>query len=469
MSIMSKKPKKTKLSVYTDGDGLQAIYVNGELHYCDDSIYGTDVVTAADGRLVRMRSKLFDASLDEWPESESELKKMIKGFQAGIDAGAAIGAPHGDCLVLRSEWNAKEGCFEDSIVEPEKESHWEPKVDGWVRLPEGKVAKVKCVKIVNSAVLYEFHGTNIMYTLGALKPWTPKIGEFVKVIREHSMNRGRMGLVKRDDGKNGSPYYVETESGMGWFTADCLEPAAPTDHIADANKKVQGDLLVGSTMKFNDGSRTVPRVSMGWKCYVEPDAYIGMLTRSMTSSIPNGWMSLHSDAKIEPRVVCDRFFRVSAGRWEELGEHNIDQANAQSWAAIRQIPSTVVESQELLRSKANEPEVHGHPGHVEGAWVEEASKEPETTARYDSDGRDVTELAGLWTEGDTQYREPTYADLANGPIEVEVCYDNTLETSWGKRMLYAVLPENVILRFVCEDPDVPESIYRWKHARVKVR
>ena len=217
----------TYLSVYTDGEGDQAIYVNGKLESHNATIYGHDVVKAADGRLVRMRSAVLDESVDVWPEYESELKEMIDGYQAGIDAGAAIGAPDRDGLVLRSEWNAEEGCFEDSIVEPEKESDWQPKIDGWVRLPEGKVAKVKCVKIINGSVLYGFHGTNIMYTLGALKPWTPSVGDSVKVIREYSMNRGLIGTVKRDDGKYSASYLVVTKSGMGWFTAKCLEPAEP--------------------------------------------------------------------------------------------------------------------------------------------------------------------------------------------------------------------------------------------------
>ena len=407
-------------------------------------------------------------------DESSVLKPLSIGNVSSVED-----APHGDCLVLRSEWNAKEGCFEDSIVEPEKESHWEPKVDGWVRLPEGKVAKVKCVKIINGAVLYGFHGTNIMYTLGALKPWTPKVGDSVKVIREYSMNRGLIGTVKRDDGKNGSPYLVETKSGMGWFTAKCLEPAEPVaDHIADANKKVPGDLLVDSTMKFNDGSRAIPCVPMGWKRYVEPDAYIGMLTRSMTSSIPNGWMVLHPDSKIEPRVVGDQFFRVSAGRWEELTEHNIDQANAQHWAAIRKIPSTVVESQELLGSKVENlesPRNQGHFDDVEGVWIEEAdpyagrkieqpAKEPETIARYDSDGRDVTELAGLWTDGDTQYREPTAADVGK-TIEVR----NEFCTLWEERQLVSLYNEEIDNRFVCRNKYDSRRLKLWSHARVKVR
>ena len=51
----------------------------------------------------------------------------------------------------------------------------------------------------------------------------------------------------------------------------------------------------------------------------------------------------------------------------------------------------------------------------------DASKmvEPKIVARYDTEGRDVTELPGLWSEDDLQYRKPTNDDLKNGPIACE--------------------------------------------------
>ena len=45
--------------------------------------------------------------------------------------------------------------------------------------------------------------------------------------------------------------------------------------------------------------------------------------------------------------------------------------------------------------------------------------EPKIVARYDTEGRDVTELPGLWSEDDLQYRKPTKDDLKNGPIACE--------------------------------------------------
>lgn len=409
----------TYLSVYTDDDAQQAIYVNGKLELSEDTIYGPDVVRVADGRLVRMRSAVLSESVDVWPENESELKEMIDGYQAGIDAGAAIGAPDRDGLVLRSEWNAEEGCFEDSRVEPEKEPDWEPTPNEWVRLPNGTVRQHNGYEIHGTKKYYRFEGFNSRFELGTLKPWEPKVGDKVRVVKPRKLATGKECVVIKAESGEYTVQHFDLESRN--LEAKDLEPVveSPTDRIAYANKMVPGDLLVDTTVKFNDGSRTVPR-SSGWTLDVDPDAYIGVITTQVASTMPNGWMVLHTDAKTEPRVVGDRFFRVTKGHWEELTRDNIDQANAQSWAAIRKIPSVVLESQELLGSKV-------------------------------------------------EYREPTYADLANGPIEVEVCYDNMLETSWGKRMLYAVLPDNVILRFVCEDLHLPGSIYRWKHARVKVR
>ena len=51
----------------------------------------------------------------------------------------------------------------------------------------------------------------------------------------------------------------------------------------------------------------------------------------------------------------------------------------------------------------------------------DASKmvQPKIVARYDTEGRDVTELPGLWSEDDIQYRKPTNDDLKNGPIACE--------------------------------------------------
>lgn len=293
-----------------------------------------------------------------------EVKPVSVGNVSSVE-----GAPHGDCLVLRSEWNAKEGCSETSRVEPEKESDWQPTPNEWVRLPNHTVRQYKSYEIHGTKKYYRFEGFKCRFELGSLKPWTPKVGEFVKVIREYSMNRGLIGIVKRDDGKNGFPYFVETDRGTGSFSSECLEPAEPaTDHIADADKKVP----------------------------------------------PAGYRLLDKSAKVEPRKIGDLFLSCSVRDWMELDEFSVEYANRDDWPACRKI--------------------------------EQPAKAPEP-----------------------QYREPTYADLANGPIEVEVCDDEAHETNWVERILYAVLPAHVRVRFVCEWKREDGSVHRWKHARLKVR
>lgn len=94
--------------------------------------------------------------------------------------------------------------------------------------------------------------------------------------------------------------------------------------------------------------------------------------------------------------------------------------------------------------------------------------DPEVTARHDSDGRDVTDLPGLHDEGDTQYREPTHADLANGPIEVEVCDDGDPDGLWPTRKLYAVLPKQFEYPFIVATGHNDSCITQYKHARIKI-
>ena len=415
----------TYLSVYTDGEGDQAIYVNGKLESHDTTIYGPDVVRVADGRLVRMRSDFLDESLDDWPENESKLKELIDGHQAGINAGAAIGAPDRDGLVLRSEWNAKEGCFEDSRVEPKKESDWQPTPNEWVRLPNGTVLQYKSCEIHGTKKYYRFEGINSRFELGTLKPWTPKCGDWVKIRKSPASERivrwfwrseldcldGETHQITRISEGVDAGYQVREIDGSGlWLALSWLTPAEPpTDYIADANKKVPGDLLVDTTVKFKDGSEAVPRLS-GWTLDVDPDAYIGMLTTQVASTMPNGWMVLHTDAKTEPRAIGDRFFRVTKGHWEELTEANIEQANAQSWAAIRKIPSVVLESQELLGSKV-------------------------------------------------EYREPTNDDIGK-KVEVR----DHEKHSWIELQLVAILPPGGP-QFCVEDKSANRAI--WKYARIK--
>lgn len=104
-----------------------------------------------------------------------------------LTVSSVEGEPHRDGLVLRSEWNAKEGCFEDSRVDPEKESHWEPKPYEWVRLPDQTVLPVHGYEIHGGKTYYCFEGTNDKFALGFLRPWVPRRGEKVQVINANQV------------------------------------------------------------------------------------------------------------------------------------------------------------------------------------------------------------------------------------------------------------------------------------------
>jgi hypothetical protein len=89
--------------------------------------------------------------------------------------------------------------------------------------------------------------------------------------------------------------------------------------------------------------------------------------------------------------------------------------------------------------------------------------EPKIVARYDTEGRDVTELPGLWSEDDIQYREFTADDLKNLPIKCEVRGSRGQE--WHKAKLIKI----------CESPRHPYiaeigegKLVQAAHCRIKV-
>jgi len=89
--------------------------------------------------------------------------------------------------------------------------------------------------------------------------------------------------------------------------------------------------------------------------------------------------------------------------------------------------------------------------------------EPKIVARYDTEGRDVTELPGLWSEDDIQYRDLTEDDRKNLPIKCEVRGSRGQE--WYKAKL---------IKF-CENPTHPYiaetdhgKLVQAAHCRIKV-
>jgi len=358
----------TYLSVYTDSDGFQAIYVNGKLEVHDDSTCGPDVVTAndvaliADGRLVRMRSAVLGKSLDEWPENESELKDMIDGYQSGFDAGATVGAPHQDGLALRSQWNNEQGCFEVFFIE--NENAWVPKPFEWVVLPDGKVRRCIDHEFINGGKYYCFEGTNTSWDSARLKPWKPRCGDWVKINKPPS---GEDIAVAR------------------WYWTAGLEHLDGETHQVT---RISSGVNEGYQVQEIDGSGMW--LSLGW---------------------------------LEPA---------------EASADHIPDANE------------MVNSSEASNSSTSKP---GYFDDVEGVWVDEPNP---------FDGRKIEPVK------EPEYREPTYADLANGPIEVEVCDDKTYETNWKKRMLYAVLPKCCAFPFFVANTSDQLYTNSYRHARIKV-
>lgn len=118
---------------------------------------------------------------------------------------------------------------------------------------------------------------------------------------------------------------------------------------------------------------------------------------------PSGYRML-GDAKDEPRIEGDRYWSSIRG-WTVLTSHKVEYANQENWAACRKI------------------------------------------------------------EKPKRYREPTQADLANGPIECEVRQGNL--DAWDKRTLIYVFSEYGF-PFVCVWAS-QGSISRWNQCRIEVQ
>lgn len=68
----------------------------------------------------------------------------------------------------------------------------------------------------------------------------------------------------------------------------------------------------------------------------------------------------------------------------------------------------------------------------------------------------------------TWYRDPVASDLANGPIDVEVCDAQTGDDHWEPRKLLAILPANIPHRYVTVSPSDMEISHTWRFARIKI-
>lgn len=161
---------------------------------------------------------------------------------------------------------------------------------------------------------------------------------------------------------------------------------------------------------------------------------------------PAGYRLLDKSAKVEPRKAGDLYWSCSIDDWVELAELAVEYANRDDWPACRKIEDPVEEPA---------PESQGYFDDVEGVWIEEADPYA---------GRKIEQAKAP----EPQYREPTQADLANGPVDVEVCDATDCDTNWEKRQLYAILPQQIIFCYICQSPFMKGSVEFWKHARIKV-
>jgi len=265
--------------------------------------------------------------------------------------------------------------------------------------------------------------------------WIPKVGDKVRVNKPSRRVHGKVGVVVKDDSRE---YAVRIDGED--FTSYSLEAqyleliaaAPPADHIADADKMVP----------------------------------------------PTGYRLLDKSAKVEPRKAGDLFWSLTLGDWKILSDEGEQDANRDDWPACRKIetanpPETPDSSipdpgpgYRLLSKDPPERVVKGDEFFDgckwlgSGVWVHEGG--PQGSFYY---RRKIEEPA---KEQETQYREPTYADLANGPIEVEVCDNKTNELNWVKRALYAVLPSKCRFRYVVGSSRGDGFTEHYKYARIEV-
>ena len=390
VTVQVKPSKVRKMVVLTDADDDSAVYLDGVLcRVVATNILADVMAEVANGLAVVIVHRRLDYSVTLWGD---KLREVIK-------VSIMPGESHHNGLALKSECNNKDGCFEDSFVELEKE--WVPKPNEWVRLQDGTVRQHIGYEIHGTRKYYRFDGMTTRFELGTLEPWTPKVGDWVKVNKAAEASGIRWlspcmdcfdgAVVRISSFMFQEPLQFRADGVDGFvFSVDWVEPAVPPKE-APANPSAT-----------SNSSKGDPLNCIGEVCdSAEPIDVKGCCTLA----IFDGWRELEPDEIPKPGDLreCD-------GAWK-------------------------------VRTSVSNHEYESHQSfHIRKI---ETAKEPE-------------------------YREPTYADLANGPIEVEVNDDERDESAWVKRMLYAVLPANVRIRFVCEFPVEKGSIHRWKHARIKV-
>jgi hypothetical protein len=231
----------------------------------------------------------------------------------------------------------------------------------------------------------------------------------------------------------------------------------------------------------------------GEKRYREPvdsDLFVGNPEVEVSNHADGPWMSA-SLCMIAPEHVENRYvtvhLRSDGGFFTSCWKHcRIEDVYSKIETNSLEIPEGWRELQEgETRHKADRFWwAGGWFGYIEGHYPEGSvcakydrkihlrhirKIEPEVTARHDSEGRDVTNLPGLHDDGDTQYREPTTADLKNGPIVVEACTPHPVSKLrvWRERVLVGIT-EGIGNSFVVEHPGNKGMVVCYKEARIKI-
>ena len=200
--------------------------------------------------------------------------------------------------------------------------------------------------------------------------------------------------------------------------------------------------------------------------HIDIDAFIGPWPRE----IPPGFMLLHSDSKAEPREIGDCFWCVSRGRWEMIPDEILEKANQQSWTAIRRIPEEPIKIPDGWRELNESDFIEQSDKYDDGNRWMPYTYDPANpkSVRFNKSIhvrhiRKIEQAPQAEHVQVTIYREPTQADLANGPIRCRV--RDSKDDRWLDRDLHAVMPETVVGRFVTITED-KRNVGSWKYCEI---
>lgn len=143
------------------------------------------------------------------------------------------------------------------LTEAPQSEPWRPKVGDWVIRSGGIVSRIAAnVEIIDGRVFYAFDDTTSKFDLGCLRPYSPRVGDQVIVLKKGSCLLGKTAKVLHASSVG---IHVESlcETMRGMFKSCELLvdlPAKPhvvwcdPDHIADADK------MVGNSSETPNGS-----------------------------------------------------------------------------------------------------------------------------------------------------------------------------------------------------------------------